>query len=296
MAAPPESSQAARSISDALSGFLRRGKVSRVYFAEGATPPPPLAYLVHFPRISLTLKGADPMLIEQSGRAQRIRPVRGEVVVVPANCWNRPTWKEGFVTLSILLGRNQVGLSLVAHDGRSTEPGPAVKVSVPRVYEGPLKDIMRAIVGLGPQAREALPHLVQALFLACLDSLQRSSSPRAAGRAAAAYDTLCMYVQERFQFPLSRDSVAEHFRVSPTHVSRLFKQHGEVGFSDYLTYVRIDRAKYLLKSYGQTVGEVAAACGFSDSAYFCRVFKQVTKLTPSDYRTRIAGSWTAPGR
>jgi AraC-like DNA-binding protein len=97
-----------------------------------------------------------------------------------------------------------------------------------------------------------------------------------------------MYVQEKFQLPLTRASLAEHFHMSPTHVSRLFKRHGEAGFSEYLMYVRMDRAKYLLKSYGQTVGEVSAACGFNDPAYFCRVFKQVTKLTPSGYRMSAA--------
>ncbi len=53
---------------------------------------------------------------------------------------------------------------------------------------------------------------------------------------------------------------------------------------DYLTLVRIDRAKFMLKEYGSSLKEVAANCGFHDVAYFCRVFRRITKVTPTTYR------------
>jgi AraC-like DNA-binding protein len=55
-------------------------------------------------------------------------------------------------------------------------------------------------------------------------------------------------------------------------------------FTDYLTWVRLDRAKYMLRHHDRTLGEVAQSCGFSDIGYFCRVFKRKTKLTPTAYR------------
>jgi transcriptional regulator GlxA family with amidase domain len=57
-----------------------------------------------------------------------------------------------------------------------------------------------------------------------------------------------------------------------------------IPFNAYVTYVRINRAKYLLKNYRQSLDEVATACGFSDASYFCRVFRRLTRLTPSGYR------------
>jgi two-component system response regulator YesN len=49
--------------------------------------------------------------------------------------------------------------------------------------------------------------------------------------------------------------------------------------------VRVNRAKFMLQSYRMSVKEIAATCGYSDAAYFCRVFRKVTGLTPMQYRT-----------
>ena len=54
-------------------------------------------------------------------------------------------------------------------------------------------------------------------------------------------------------------------------------------FSSYLMHVRTDRAKHLLRSYGLKLDEVAARCGYRDTAYFCRVFKRATGLSPHQY-------------
>ncbi len=63
----------------------------------------------------------------------------------------------------------------------------------------------------------------------------------------------------------------------------MFRTHGSVNFSDYLTYVRIDRAKFLLKIYKLGVEEMAWQCGYRDAGYFCRVFKR----SPGDYRRSV---------
>ena len=51
-----------------------------------------------------------------------------------------------------------------------------------------------------------------------------------------------------------------------------------------LTQYRIARAQELLSSTMHTVKEVGAACGYSDTSYFIRVFKRLTGVTPTEYR------------
>ncbi|NER06658.1 MAG: helix-turn-helix domain-containing protein [Okeania sp. SIO3C4] len=53
---------------------------------------------------------------------------------------------------------------------------------------------------------------------------------------------------------------------------------------EHLNFVRLEQAKHLLRNYGMTIKEVAANCGFADSNYFCRLFRQKTDRTPSQYR------------
>jgi len=48
--------------------------------------------------------------------------------------------------------------------------------------------------------------------------------------------------------------------------------------------VRVNRAKFMLRNYPMTLKEVAANCGYTDIAYFCRIFKKIVKLTPTQYR------------
>src|SRR4051794_576010 len=89
--------------------FLRRGRVRGVSVAHGTIPPPQLAYLVSFPRLSLTLGGEDVVELEQAGQVKRLSLGRGDALFVPANAWNRPTWGKPVRVLTFLFGKRQTG-------------------------------------------------------------------------------------------------------------------------------------------------------------------------------------------
>ena len=279
--------QASRRIAEALAAFLKHGRAGRVYLAGGSTPPPPLAFMVNFPRLSVVLSGGDEMEVEQGGESRLLRLRRGDAVYVPATCWNRPAWSSRVEVLTLLFGKRQTGISLVGHGGRAGGPAGAVKANFHRPLAGPASGILDALSDLPPPAwdKPTAGLLVDAMLFCCLDLLS-DPEPSPGGKANRTFQNVCLYVQENLQFPLSRDSVARHFRLSPNHVSRLFRSEGLMKFTDYLTWVRLDRAKYLLLRHDLTVDEVAAGCGFNGTGYFCRIFKRKTKLTPTAYRER----------
>ena len=277
------------SVQGELERFLRRGRLESFTIAEGVLPPPPLGFMVSFPRLSLTLRGTDEMEIERHRQRVTIRPRRGEAVFVPANAWNRPTWSRPVKVLHFLFGPRHTGISLVEHGGRSGEPDRVLKTSLPPI-EGALHEVLNALTllpGEGP-AGELGPLLVQALLTGVAHLLQK---PPAAGvrKGRHSYDKVCLYLQENFHRPVTRDSVAAQFQFNPNHLSRLFMREGLMRFTDYLAWVRVDRAKYLLKHHGLKLDELARACGFQDTAYFCRVFKQRTNQTPTQYRITARG-------
>ena len=84
----------AQRIAAELRAFLRRRRVRGVRIGQGSTPPPQLAYMVNFPRLSLTLAGEDRVELEQDGRIRTFSLRPGHALFVPANCWNRPTWSK----------------------------------------------------------------------------------------------------------------------------------------------------------------------------------------------------------
>jgi AraC-like DNA-binding protein len=280
-AALPSRQQIARQ----LRQFLARRAIGRLVVAGGTLPPPPLAYMVSFARLSVTLSGEDPVELEQHGRWQRVRLRSGDALFVPPNVANRPAWSGPVKVLTLLFGARSTGISLVAgrHDGSDTPI--ALKAQVDAPPESPCRVVLSALASLAAAdpGNPAALRLVEALLHLVAGLLDRAPSDLGS-KAQRTYQSLCLYVQEQFHLDLSRESVADHFGLSANHVSRLFRQQGLMTFADYLNWVRIDRAKLLLRRHPFTLGEVARRCGFHQVSYFCRVFKARTKLTPTQYR------------
>lgn len=97
-------------------------------------------------------------------------------------------------------------------------------------------------------------------------------------------DHIERYIRSNYHTNLSLQKAAQAMNYSDTHFCRLFKQCFKVNFSAYLSSFRVERAKELLCSTMDTVKEVGAACGYTDTSYFIRVFKRLTGMTPSEYR------------
>ncbi len=268
--------------------LLRSFPVEKVYFATGHTGPPLFGYIVNFPRLSMPLSGRHEMEIELKGKPTVIQPGQGEAVFIPPNCWNKPTWKKPVALLSVLFGKKRTGISLVRCDGSSEEELRAEKIAVYRTIGGPTDKILEVILELRRQreAFAAFPQLVEALVGCCRITIEEGHLSDE-GQSRYLLDDMCIYLQQNFQYEITRNSVAKQFNISPNHLSRVFRQEGSMKFSDYLTYVRVDRAKFMLSRYDMILYEIAQRCGYKDTSYFCRTFKKITGRTPTEYRQSI---------
>jgi two-component system response regulator YesN len=93
-------------------------------------------------------------------------------------------------------------------------------------------------------------------------------------------------IRSRFSEDLSLDAVAQEVRISPFYLSRIFRQVTGASFIDYLTAIRIRKAKELLRDPQYSVKEVSTLVGYSDPSYFSRVFRRVEGLPPSRLRSK----------
>ncbi|MWC27694.1 response regulator [Paenibacillus sp. MMS18-CY102] len=103
-------------------------------------------------------------------------------------------------------------------------------------------------------------------------------------QTATVMDRAIAYMLERFTEELSLEDVAEYVHLNPFYFSKVFKQHVGENFIDYLTGLRIDKAKRLIADKQLILKEVCYQVGYKDPNYFSRVFKKVTGVTPSEYR------------
>jgi two-component system, response regulator YesN len=75
--------------------------------------------------------------------------------------------------------------------------------------------------------------------------------------------------------------------LSQKYLSRVFKEHTGVGFSDYRLSVKIEKAKELLCQSGCNVNQISEKLGYENAESFIRQFKKITKSTPAEYRKTI---------
>jgi AraC-like DNA-binding protein len=99
------------------------------------------------------------------------------------------------------------------------------------------------------------------------------------------YQRVTRLINERCDEDLGRDEVATAIGISPQRLTRVLRTYAGRGFLDVLNRARIDRAKELL-DHGRSALDVALETGFADASYFTKVFRRLTGMTPSAYRTR----------
>lgn len=105
-------------------------------------------------------------------------------------------------------------------------------------------------------------------------------------QASNLVERACAYIEENFSSDISLDEVSKEVNISPYYFSKLFKEEMKENFVEYVTRIRVENAKKLLKQERYSIKEICVNCGYSDPNYFSRIFKKTTGVTPTEYRER----------
>ncbi len=97
------------------------------------------------------------------------------------------------------------------------------------------------------------------------------------------------YLRKNFHEDLRLDQVAKTFSLSPAYFSRLFKTRTGNSFRQYLIWLRVEAAKFLLKESTIPISRVAESVGYHDANHFSVRFKEETGLTPNQFRHKDGG-------
>lgn len=100
------------------------------------------------------------------------------------------------------------------------------------------------------------------------------------------FSGLLSYIDAYYAEDLTLEMMASYMGFSKYHFARLFKEHTNSTFYDYLSRKRVQAAKTLLAS-DRSITDIAFQTGFNSSASFARCFKKYTKYSPSEYRDRF---------
>jgi|GEM_PF-603614 len=94
-------------------------------------------------------------------------------------------------------------------------------------------------------------------------------------------------IHQRFDEDISLQEMAARLHMSESNFSKLFKKYAGSSFSEYVTGIRMKKAKELLRKPDAKVYEVALRSGYQDQRYFSQIFRRWTGLTPTEYRQRL---------
>ena len=92
------------------------------------------------------------------------------------------------------------------------------------------------------------------------------------------------YISNHYNSDLSLDDISRIVDISPYYFSKIFKEETGVNFIDYLTNIRLEKAKELLVSTDNSMKEICAKIGYSDPNYFSRAFKKNVGVTPTEFK------------
>lgn len=128
-------------------------------------------------------------------------------------------------------------------------------------------------------------------FVVIKDNVQ-PAEPQRGMRSANPHDSkmkkALRYIDAHLSEDLRLEEVASHVYLSPYYFSKLFKKYQGIGFNAWVNQQRMVNAKELLCHSNWSIASIARNLGFSQTSYFCKVFRHAYQITPQAYRQKMS--------
>jgi two-component system, response regulator YesN len=213
-------------------------------------------------------------------RLERLYPVHDQLMSVHNFIEQMPSMD----VQQIMAEQAQLVQSIV----KNKNSHPSSKLGLLRMFAGKLNDLLeytypdyQKCPSPEESSEESLKKHIQTLIETWCQFGQQQHSKRS---FRLVIKKACDYAEKNYMQEISLSQIADHVGLSVSHFSALFKQHAGDSFVNYMNKIRIDKAKQLLLEPDLKIYQVADMVGFSSMPYFNRVFKNVTGLSPNEYR------------
>ncbi len=97
-------------------------------------------------------------------------------------------------------------------------------------------------------------------------------------------DIIKDYIKEHISEKITLSELSEHFFLHPIYLQRKFKKDTGITPGEYVQKIRINHSKTLLLSTDLKINEISDACGFCNTSYFIKIFKETCGITPTAFR------------
>jgi two-component system, response regulator YesN len=100
-------------------------------------------------------------------------------------------------------------------------------------------------------------------------------------------DKIKLYIEKNYDKVFNLNDISKIVFLSPKYLSKLFKSETGVNFNEYKLNIKIKYAIELLNNTGNNIEQIAYKLGYKKPESFIKIFKKITKLTPTEFRNQI---------
>lgn len=179
---------------------------------------------------------------------------------------------DGFTLLEMLRDSNSLNRDV-----------PVIVLTAQVLNETEMTRLNRGVARVLEKGMFTIPETLAHVGAALARNQKLGGEPQRLVRKAMAY------IHDRYADPLTRKDIARYASVSEDYLTHCFQQELGISPVEYITRYRMQQARQLLSRSAMSIADVAQAVGIGDNAYFSRLFRQETGLSPRAYRNSQQG-------
>ncbi|MBE6596894.1 MAG: helix-turn-helix domain-containing protein [Ruminococcaceae bacterium] len=172
----------------------------------------------------------------------------------------------------------RTSLFSIIREAKASFENPLGRIDEPMLLRKPSEEVFAAEQVIQNYAELLLIHLIRKTDY----STSFPELPREEKNSRLANE-ISRYMSENLSKKITFSEITRIFSVSPTTLKKLFKSYYRCGTMEYLTSLRIERAKELLRGGKHTCTEISSLCGFCSIHHFSKVFKEKCGISPTEY-------------
>lgn len=184
--------------------------------------------------------------------------------------------REAFEWITNRMGSNPVAFARGVY--RITE---LMQENVEEASENTLETVMKLqreleIAGSVGQIKECLQKMMKEILKAQIDLGEQKEKNTV--------DQVIEYLQDNYMNSITLTDLAEMVHLNANYFSEIFHREKGTAFKEYLTQIRIEHAKELLKKSNYRQSEIAVMVGYNDTKHFSKIFRKYVGITTAEYR------------